>query len=162
RNALRRSADQGSNHLLFSPARMKLQLPCLGNTSFAKRFAAVLLLVAFSARVLAAQSNASYQPSAVSPPRSASYVLPDGSVYIVGCDAMETMLGEFNALFTKTHPSSKFTMLVKGPETALPALTAGVSAFAPLDRVAWPLEIRPFRQIFGYEPTDIHIGRVGF
>jgi len=27
------------------------------------------------------------------------------------------------------------------------------------DREAWPLEIRPFRQVYGFEPTAIRIGR---
>ena len=31
-----------------------------------------------------------------------------------------------------------------------------------MDREIWPLETRPFRQTYGYDPTDIRIGRVGY
>ncbi len=92
----------------------------------------------------------------------AAYVLPDGSVYIVGSDDMQVILDKFNRLFIETHPGFKFKMLLKGSSTGLGGLTAGVSAFAPMTRDAAPLDLRPFRQVYGYEPADIHIGRVGY
>jgi phosphate transport system substrate-binding protein len=96
-------------------------------------------------------------------PKGASYVRPDGAIYIVGHDGMEEMLKQFNQLFAKTHPGFRFEMLLKGSATALSGLTAGVSAFAPIAREARPYdEVRPFRQIYGYEPTAIRIGRVGY
>ena len=103
-----------------------------------------------------------YQPRPVTPPKNAPYVLPDSSIYIVGNDGMEEMLTSFNKLFTETHPGFKFKLLLKGSSTSVGGLTAGVSAFAPMGREAWPLEVRPFRQVYGYEPTDIHLGRVGY
>jgi phosphate transport system substrate-binding protein len=81
---------------------------------------------------------------------------------IVGNTGMEEILGKFNELYTRTHPGFQLAMLLKGSHTSLSGLTAGVSAFAPMDREATPLELRPFRQMNGYEPLDIHIGRHGY
>ena len=108
------------------------------------------------------ESIPAYDPHEVTLPKNAPYVLSDGSVYIVGTDGMQEILKEFNQLFIQTHPGFKFKMLLKGSSTGIGGLTAGVSAFAPMGRAAWPLEVRPFRQVYSYEPTDIHIGRDGY
>ncbi|MDD3180565.1 MAG: hypothetical protein PHQ04_09460 [Opitutaceae bacterium] len=91
---------------------------------------------------------------------AAPYVRLDGSVYIVGSAGMREVLTRFNELFSQTHPNVRFTMLLDPTAaTALGGLAAGVSAFAPMDRAAWPQETRPFRQVHGYEATDVRIGR---
>ncbi len=104
----------------------------------------------------------SYVPQPVTVPKDAPYVQPDGSILIVGNDGMEAMLQRFNELFIRTHPGLKFTLLLKGSSTGMGGLTANVSAFAPMGRDAWPVEVEPFRRLFGYLPIDIHIGRDGF
>lgn len=43
------------------------------------------------------------------------------------------------------------------PKIALYRLITGASPFVLIDREIWPLEIRPFRQNYGYEPTVIRI-----
>lgn len=101
-------------------------------------------------------------PPAVAVPKDASYVRPDGSIYIVGNDGMENLLNGLNALFVKTHPGCKFTMLLKGSSTGIGGLTAGVSALAPMGREAWPTDVAGFRETFGYEPYDVHIGYGGY
>jgi phosphate transport system substrate-binding protein len=114
---------------------------------------------ALSAILLPAQS---YVPQAVEVPAGAPYVLADGSVYIVGNDGMDGLLNKFNELFTKTHPGIRFTMLLKGSSTGLGGLTAGVSAFAPMGREAWPTDAAGFREAFGYEVSDVRIGYDGY
>ena len=103
-----------------------------------------------------------YEPRPVAVSKDASYVQADGSILIVGNDGMEPMLAQFNELFSRTHPGFKFTLLCKGSSTGIGGLTAGVSALAPIGRGAWPVEIEPFRRLYGYTPTDIRIGRDGY
>ena len=112
--------------------------------------------------IVAAQQIPSYKPRPVAS-SPASYLLDDGAVYIVGGEDMRAILSKFNELFARTHPGLRFRMLLK-PDSliAMSGLTSGVSAFAPMDREAWSLELRPFRQLYGYEPTDIRIGRAGY
>jgi hypothetical protein len=47
-----------------------------------------------------------YQPRPVDTPKGASYVRSDGSIYIVGDDAMEETIAQLNELFVKTIPAS--------------------------------------------------------
>jgi phosphate transport system substrate-binding protein len=89
-------------------------------------------LCGFGAFSASAAEMPSYEPRAVEFPTNASYVQPDGSIYIVGNDGMEAILKQFNDLFAKTHPGFRFKMLLKGSSTGIGGLTAGVSAFAPM------------------------------
>ncbi len=104
----------------------------------------------------------SYQPHDVPMPKNESYVLKDGSIYIVGDDGMKEILEKFNEAFTKTHPAFRFTMLLKGSSTGIGGLTAGVSAFAPMGREAWATDVSGFREFIGYVPTDFVIGYDAF
>lgn len=122
-------------------------------------FASVLPLLAAQP---AHAAPAAYQPRPVEIPKDASYVLPDGSIYIVGVEGMEDILKQFNALFTKTHPGIRFTMLLTGSASGIGGLTAGVSALAPMGREAWPTDIAGFREMYGHEPFDVRIGHDGF
>ena len=49
-------------------------------------------------------------------------------------------------------------MVLKGSSTGISGLTAGVSAFAPMGREAWPTDLSGFRRSYGYLPLDIRIG----
>lgn len=122
-----------------------------------------LLVILVLAAPVFGQQLPAYEPRPLTAPKDASYVLPDGSIYIVTTADMAPMLNRFNELFVRTHPGFKFKLLMKGDAAAaLGGLSAGVSAFAPTDREAWPLEVRPFRQAYGYEPTAILVGRAGY
>jgi phosphate transport system substrate-binding protein len=112
--------------------------------------------------VAAAEALPAYQAQPVALSKNAPFVLPDGSVYIVGNDAMEGMLNKLNALFVRTHPGFRFTMQLKGSSTGLGGITAGVSAFAPVARQARGYETRPFRETYGYDPTEVRVGYAGF
>src|SRR5262249_35808456 len=123
----------------------------------------ILTLALGLAASAAIQKLPAYQPRPVAPPKDAPYVLADGSIYLAGSDGMAELLTKFNALFIKTHPDFKFKLLIKGSAaTALGGLSSGVSAFALTAREAWPLELRPFRQLYGYGPAEIRIGRNGY
>jgi phosphate transport system substrate-binding protein len=111
-----------------------------------------------------AQENAlqPYQPRTVTVPKDASYVRPDGSIYIVGDDATDEMMAKLDALFAKTHPGFTFTLLLKGSSTGIGGLTAGVSAMAPMGRPGWLSDLSAFKEAYGYAATDIHIGYDAF
>jgi phosphate transport system substrate-binding protein len=93
--------------------------------------------------------------------QDAAYVLPDGSISIIGNDGWETIMGQFNDLFIKTHPGFKFQMVLKGSSVAIPALETGVSAFAPMGRSMWEGDKTAFREFHNYQPMDIRIGYDG-
>ncbi len=109
-----------------------------------------------------AQAPSAYSPAPVTLAKDAPYVLPDGSIYIVGNDGMKEMMERFNELFAKTHPGFRFTMKLEGSSTGIGGLTAGVSALAPMGREAWSTDIAGFREVYGYEPFDVRIGYDGF
>lgn len=92
----------------------------------------------------------------------ANYIDGSGAIQIVGNDGMESVLDGFNALFAKTHPDLRFKLYLKGSSTAIPALTSGISAFAPMGRDIWPTDRTNFRNAHGYEPVDIKIGYAGW
>ncbi len=81
-----------------------------------------------------------------------------GSIYVVGNDGMDAMLQKLTRRFAADHPEAHFTMVLKGSSTGLAGLTAGVSAFAPMGREAWPSDLSGFREAFGYLPLDVRIG----
>ncbi len=127
---------------------------------------AAVLVCLVSQPALRAQSGTpelpAYVPQPVQIPKDATYLLPDGSVSIIGNDGWETILGQFNNLFIKSHPGFKFQMVLKGSSVAMPALEAGVTAFAPMGRSWWEVDKVVFRELHDYKPLDIHIGYDGF
>lgn len=98
-----------------------------------------------------------YTPQAVQVPKDARYLLPDGSIRIVGAEHAESMIERFDALFTKDHPGVRFTPALRGTSTAMPALTHGVTLFGPSGRDASPVEVVPYRKIVGAEPFAIRV-----
>lgn len=103
-----------------------------------------------------------YEPHPVTVPKDAPYLRSDGSVYIVGDDGTQEVMDALDALFIKTHPGIKITLLLKGSSTGIGGLTAGVSAMAPMGRPGWPDDLAAFKDMYGYMPTDILIGYDGF
>jgi phosphate transport system substrate-binding protein len=98
-----------------------------------------------------------YQPRPVQVPRDAGYVLADGSVRIVGAEHAAAMIEKFDALFQRTHPGVRFTPVLRGTSTAMPAMTYGVSLFAPSGRDASPVELVPYRKMVGAEPVSLRV-----
>ncbi|WP_196485438.1 PstS family phosphate ABC transporter substrate-binding protein [Burkholderia cepacia] len=92
----------------------------------------------------------------------AGYVRADGAIAIVGGNGVEELIQGLDDLFRQTHPEFRFKLVMKGSATAMPALSAGTSAFAPMTRDAWGGERAAFKQVFGYAPEPILIGHHGF
>ena len=98
-----------------------------------------------------------YQPLPVQVPAGARYVLPDGSVRIVGAEHAAAMIGKFDALFQRAHPQVRFMPVLRGTTTAMPALTYGVSLFGPSGRDASPVELVPYKKIVGGAPIALRV-----
>jgi phosphate transport system substrate-binding protein len=73
----------------------------------------------------------SYQPSQVAPPKDAGYLLPDGSIRVVGLDDMQGMIEQLNAFYTRTHPGTRFTYVKSNSLAAIYTLIFDGTAFAP-------------------------------
>jgi phosphate transport system substrate-binding protein len=99
-----------------------------------------------------------YHPKYVDLPKDERYVLPDGTIRIVGTNTMETILRGFNERFTQTHPGFKFSMQLKKGLMAIGAITHGVTPFAPVPREFTAMEADPFTKIVGQAPMAIRIG----
>jgi phosphate transport system substrate-binding protein len=104
-----------------------------------------------------------YQPQPVPSPHDHGYIMPDGSLRIVGFDDMAGMVAKWDEEFTKTHPSIKFTPILKGNGTAIPAITYDMAVFAPEGGGAMLLELLPYEKIYGSkkDPVAALIIRVG-
>ena len=130
-----------------------------------RRSTTVLLIVAtFCVSIpLAAQSRMkyidpalpTYQPQPVDKPSGRGYVMPDGSIRIVGFDDMAGMVDRWNALFSKTHPAIRFTPALKGNGTAIPAITYDMTLFAPEGGGATLLELLPYEKIYGSKKDPV-------
>ena len=88
---------------------------------------AVALLLAVTAAVKGQSPNSSPVPR-----EHAAYVMPNGSIQIVTCAALSGVVKALNALYTSTHPNTKFSVLEGDNYSAMAALTFDRSAFAPL------------------------------
>lgn len=96
-----------------------------------------------------------YHPEPVSKPQGHGYVMPDGSVRIVGFDDMAGMVAKWDQEFTRTHPGIKFTPILKGNGTALAAITYDMAAFAPEGGGATLLEMLPYEKIYGSKTDPV-------
>lgn len=90
-------------------------------------FAGTLLLAS-----LFTNAQAPYQPQPATPPKDAGYVLPDGTVRIVGWDDLAGMFANLNALYTRTHPGAKFSYVPGNLMAPQHSIIFGETAFAPI------------------------------
>ncbi len=104
-----------------------------------------------------------YHALPVPPPHDRGYLLPDGSVQIIGFDDMAGMVAQWDREFTQTHPGIHFTPVLRGNGTAIPAITYDTAAFAPEGGGATLLELLPYEKIYGSkkDPVAALIIRVG-
>jgi phosphate transport system substrate-binding protein len=98
-----------------------------------------------------------YQPQPVQPPAGAKYLTRDGAVRIVGTEVMEGVIEQLDARFADTHPGTRFAPALKGTSAAMPALTHGVTAFAPMGRAVTWVETVPYEKIVGAAPLEIRV-----
>jgi phosphate transport system substrate-binding protein len=115
-----------------------------------------------SADVSAQMNYRRYEPQQITLPSNAPYLLPDGSIYIVGDNTMQPLLKRLNELFVQTHPGIRFSMALRSPPSGIDGIQAGVSFFAPVAHDAWETEIEAFKRLTGYRPLDVRIGRRGY
>lgn len=151
--------------------------PVLFASNHKLRACRILLLIACvcAAGTVSAQNKATdrstlvdpnlpeYHPQSVPMPKNHGYIMPDGSIRIVGFDDMAGMVAKWNEEFERTHPGFKFTPILKGNGTAIPAITYDMAAFAPEGGGATLLELLPYEKIYGSkkDPVAALIIRVG-
>lgn len=109
----------------------------------------------FGRMALISPSLPDYHPQPVSAPKGRGYVMPDGSVRIVGCADMSGMIDKWDGLFTRTHPGIRFTPIMKGNKTGIPAITYDMSAFAPRCGGATLLELLPYEKVLGSKKDPV-------
>src|SRR5689334_4647963 len=99
-----------------------------------------------------------YVPHAVPFPTGASYLRPDGSIYLTGNDLVEPLIERLNDLFVKTHPGFRFSLHMMSSAEAISGITSGKSALGPIARDATFWDKEAFTSVYGYPPTDVQIG----
>ena len=126
----------------------------------AGRFILAALILAVCGATIRGQNPApeSYAPQPVSAPRSAPYLLPDGSIYVAGNDLAASFLEKIDAIFMKDHPGIHLHMDSTSSEESIAAVISGKSAFGVTARdVTW-VDKAAFRSLYGYAVTDIQFG----
>ena len=96
-----------------------------------------------------------YQPRQVAPQKNAGYILPDGSIRVVGLDDMKGIIIRLDALFTRTHPGIRFTFVKSNSLAAIYSLMFGTSAFAPV-AISYPNSLT-YRDIVHGSPFSIRV-----
>ena len=91
------------------------------------------------------------------PQRGPGTVAPDGSLSIIGSDTLTTIMPDVLAAYARQAPKVRFTADLRGSSTAIPALTAGTTIFAPMGRELWENDLDGFRQVKGYDPVRIRV-----
>ena len=103
---------------------------------------------------------ASYQPTPITFDKSRGYVLPDGTVQIIGCDDMAGIIEKADAIFSKAHPGFRFTNVMNGNGPAIPGITYQASALAPICGEATMLQLLPYEKIHGGSKAE-PVGAMG-
>ena len=162
------SLSQVQDLAIWSPARSGTRL----RSSVGGRIALLVICLSLSLTGVAQGKGRTalvdsalpgYQPQPVAPPHDHGYIMPDGSLRIVGFDDMAGMVAMWNEEFTRTHPGIKFTPILRGNGTAIPAITYDMAVFAPEGGGASLLELLPYEKIYGSkkDPVAALIIRVG-
>lgn len=99
----------------------------------------------------------SYSPQQVAPTAGAGYVLPDGSIQIIGFDDMSGILESLNTLFAQSHPGVKFKDVPVNNLASLHALIFDATAFAPVGTEFLSAAGAPYRAIVHAEPFAIRV-----
>jgi phosphate transport system substrate-binding protein len=102
------------------------------------------------------------KPKPATAPKDASYLLPDGRIALHGDETLAPVIDALNAKFVETHPGTKFAPMLKGSETALPALAAGATAIGFVVGDATRPDVRAFKAINKHDPLSIRIGYAGY
>jgi len=95
------------------------------------------------------------QPVTAPKPGDRGYVMPDGSLRIVGFDDMAGMVNKWDQVFTGAHPGVRFTPILKGNGTGIPAITYDMALFAPEGGGATLLDLLPYEKIYGSKKDPV-------
>jgi phosphate transport system substrate-binding protein len=76
-------------------------------------------------------AGAALAQSASIPPPGAGYLLPDGSIRIVGPAELAGVIGKLDDLYTQQHPGTKFTYVPGNNLASIYSLEFDATAFAP-------------------------------
>ena len=116
----------------------------------------------FSMQSLAQEKNAGPRPyiaQAVKFPVGATYIRPDGTIYITGNDLVQPLIEKLNELFIKTHPGFKFSLHMMSSAEAISGITSGkVRDRVQLRETPHSGTREAFVSVYGYQPTDVQIG----
>ncbi|VFR36192.1 Phosphate ABC transporter, periplasmic phosphate-binding protein PstS (TC 3.A.1.7.1) [plant metagenome] len=85
----------------------------------------------------------------------------DGVLPLIGNDGMDTVIGPLCDLFCQAYPGLSFTLSMRGSATAMPALVAGASWFAPMSRDPWTEDTQAYRRARGHDPWALRLGYTG-
>lgn len=102
-------------------------------------------------------------PSPVAPPTETSTldaryqpkVVLEGRLRSIGSDTMDLVVGSWEKVFRKYHPSLRILHEGRGTSTATPALVENQSDIGPMSRPMLEAEVAKFRERFGYDATEI-------
>ncbi len=98
-----------------------------------------------------------YEPHAVEVPSGASYVVPDGSVAVVGYNDMRELMQGWVARFVASHREIRFALDLRGTRFAPAALAAGTSALAPMGAEFTPLQLADYRATANADPIAFRV-----
>jgi phosphate transport system substrate-binding protein len=79
-----------------------------------------------------AHAQLPYEPRPASPSKEAGYVLPDGTIQIVGWDDLSGIFERLNALYESTHPGTKLKYVTGNLIAPQHSLIFDETAFAPI------------------------------
>ena len=95
--------------------------------------------------------------SALAIPADAPFLDSDGRARVIGYNDMDEMLAALSARFSALNPAFRFALDLRSTRSAPPALTAGVSAFAPMGAEFTAEEAARFQARWGHEPLPIRV-----
>jgi phosphate transport system substrate-binding protein len=93
-----------------------------------------MLRAALSIPLLAcglASAQVPYEPHPAAPPRDAGYVMPDGTLRIVGWDDLAGIFRSLDALYERTHPGTRLAYVSADLTAPQHSIIFGETAFAP-------------------------------
>lgn len=123
------------------------------------KWAFALLALALSVTSAHAQDEST---TSVPVPAGASYLLADGRIALHGSHAMAPLIDALDAKFSEVHPGFRFAPVLKGSNTAMPALIAGATPIGFAIGEASQADQRAFRAVHKHDPTNIRIGYAGY
>lgn len=98
-----------------------------------------------------------YAPQPATPAPGAGYLTNDGAIRIAGADHVRHIVDGFNALYTQSHPGTRFDVDGKGTSSAVPLLMFDRTLFGAMGRAINPQESVPFRKIVGRDALEIRV-----